>query len=149
WHPEGDVWIHSLMVADKAALLIDSLDMSEDDRLVVMAGALCHDLGKPLTTVPKDGRIKSPGHEQAGEQPTRAFLTAMGMPQKLHDAIVSMVREHLKPHQLYRTRDEVTDGAIRRLASRVNIEKLLLVSKADFLGRTTADALAGHDPSAP
>jgi tRNA nucleotidyltransferase (CCA-adding enzyme) len=149
WHPEGDVWIHSLMVTDQAAMLTSRLDLSEDDHLVVIAGALCHDLGKPKTTVPKDGRIKSPGHEQAGEEPTRTFLTAMGMPQKLHDAVVSLVKEHLKPHQLYRTRDEVSDGAIRRLASRVDIKKLLLVSQADFLGRTTPDALAGHDPSAP
>lgn len=149
WHPEGDVWVHSLMVTDQAANLIKSLPLSEDERLVVMAGALCHDLGKPLTTIPKDGRIKSPGHEQAGVGPTISFLNAMGMPLKLHEAIASMVREHLKPHQLYKTRDEVSDGAIRRLAARVDVEKLLLVSQADFLGRTTPDALAGSDPSAP
>src|SRR5262249_16824970 len=145
----GDVWVHSLMVADQAALLTKNLELSEEDRLIVMTGALCHDLGKPSCTYPEGGRIKSPGHEQAGEAPTPPFLTAMGMPEKLHDAIASMVREHLKPHQLYKSRDEVTDGAIRRLALRVDIENLLLVSQADFLGRTTPDALAGSDPSAP
>lgn len=149
WHPEGDVWIHSLMVADQAANLIRQTGQSEEDKLVVMAGALCHDLGKPKTTIPKDGRIKSPGHEQAGEEPTRAFLTAMGFPKKLHDQVVALVKEHLKPHQLYSKREEVSDGAIRRLSSRVSIDHLLLVSQADFLGRTTSDAIAGHDPSAP
>ena len=39
-------------------------------------------------------------------------------------------------------------GAIRRLTTRVHINHLLLVSQADFLGRTTPEALSGHDPSA-
>lgn len=149
WHPEGDVWIHSLMVADQAACLISKQQLSEEDKLIVMAGALCHDFGKPLTTIHAEGRIKSPGHEQAGEEPTLKFLSAIGFPQKFHEKVTALVKEHLKPHQLYSKRDEVTDGAIRRLSCRVNIEHLLLVSQADFLGRTTKEALDGHDPSAP
>ena len=147
WHPEGDVWIHSLMVTDQAAQIVANTSLSEEEKLVVMAGALCHDFGKPLTTIPKDGRIKSPGHDEAGEEPTRQFLMNMGFPKKLHDEVVELVREHLKPHQLYSKREEVSDGAIRRLSARVNITRLLMVSKADFLGRTTKDALLGHDPS--
>lgn len=149
WHPEGDVWVHSLMVSDEAAKLIAASDLPEDEKLIVMAGALCHDLGKPLTTIFKDGRIKSPGHEQAGSAPTLSFLEKIGFPKKLHDQITPLVEEHLKPFQLYAARAEVSDGAIKRLAARVNIKHLLLVSQADFLGRTTPDALAGFDPSAP
>lgn len=149
WHPEGDVWIHSLMVTDEAAKIVNSVDISEEEKLIVVAGALCHDLGKPATTVEKDGRIKSPGHEQAGVEPTTLFLTSIGFPKKFHDDITSLVKEHLKPHQLYSKRDEVSEGAIRRLAARVNIDRLLMVSQADFRGRTTSEALAGHDPSAP
>jgi tRNA nucleotidyltransferase (CCA-adding enzyme) len=146
WHPEGDVWIHSLMVADQAAKLVKNLN--EDEQLIVMAGALCHDLGKPLTTILKDGRIKSPGHEQAGALPTYSFLSKMGFPKKYQDQVVALVEDHLKPFQLYKVRDQVSPGAIRRLCARVNINHLLLVSQADFLGRTTKDALSGFDPSA-
>lgn len=149
WHPEGDVWVHSLMVADQAASITRMNSLDEEATLIVMAGALCHDLGKPKTTILKDGRIKSPAHEQEGEEPTRLFLDKIGFPKKFHDQVVALVKEHLKPHQLYSKRDEVSDGAIRRLASRVHVPHLLLVSQADFLGRTTADAVAGHDPSAP
>lgn len=145
WHPEGDVWIHSLMVTDEAAHF--SAGLSEDERLIVVLGALCHDLGKPSTTILKDGRIKSPAHEQAGVAPTLALLIKMGVPKKWHDDIASLVREHLKPFQLYAKRDEVSDGAIRRLLTRVAIDHLLLVSKADFCGRTTKEALSGVDPS--
>lgn len=149
WHPEGDVWIHSLMVSDEAAKIVAQSPLPEDEKLIVVTAALCHDLGKPATTIPKDGRIKSPGHEQAGVDPTIRFLEAIGFPKKYYDDVTTIVRDHLKPYQLYAKRDEVSDSAIRRLASRVNIERLLMVSKADFLGRTTDDALSGHDPSEP
>jgi hypothetical protein len=43
-----------------------------------MLGALCHDLGKPSTTAPgeKQGipRIRSLGHEAAGEEPTQILM---------------------------------------------------------------------------
>lgn len=149
WHPEGDVWIHSLMVADAAAKLVAKTDLSEDEKLIVMLGALCHDFGKPSCTIEKDERIKSPGHEQAGVAPTISFLEKMGFPKKFYDDVTSLVAEHLKPFQLYKERDIVSPGAIKRLAARVDINHLLLVSEADFLGRTTKDALLGIDPSAP
>ena len=64
WHPEGDVWTHTLMVIDKARRL--NADLGRAPLAIVMLGAVCHDLGKPATTAVIDGRIKSPGHEAAG-----------------------------------------------------------------------------------
>jgi len=146
WHPEGDVWIHTLLVVDQAARLIK--DLPEEEKLIIMAGALCHDLGKPFTTQVIDGRVKSPAHDVEGAAPTLSFLRRIGFPIKYHDDIANLVREHLKPYQLYAKRDEVSEGAIRRLAERVNIKYLLMVSQADFFGRTTPEALSGIDPSA-
>lgn len=147
WHPEGDVFIHTLMVIDEAAKIITESTINEEEKLIVMLASLCHDLGKPLTTITKDNRIKSPSHEQAGEKPTKSLLENMGVPKKYHDTIIALVKEHLKPCQLYRSRDEINDAAIKRLALRCDIKLLLLVAKADFLGRTTKDALSGVDPS--
>ena len=48
WHPEGDVWVHTLMVIDKARELNGDLDRPR--LITVMLGAVCHDLGKPATT---------------------------------------------------------------------------------------------------
>ena len=64
WHPEGDVWTHTLMVIDKAHELNADLDRAR--LITVMLGAVCHDLGKPATTAVIDGRIRSIDHEQAG-----------------------------------------------------------------------------------
>ncbi len=147
WHPEGDVWVHTLMVADEAARIVREEQLDEDESLKVLFGALCHDLGKPPTTKFEDGRYRSKNHEAAGEEPTRSFLSRVGAPNDLIDAVVPLVRDHLKPVQLYKEREKISDGAIRRLSARVPITRLCLVAKADFLGRTTEDAKAGIDPS--
>ncbi|MGY8759419.1 MAG: polynucleotide adenylyltransferase, partial [Planctomycetota bacterium] len=49
--------------------------------------------------------------------------------------VCDLVREHLRPGQLYLERDKVSDAAIRRLSTRVNIPALCRVSFADFAGR--------------
>jgi len=60
WHPEGDVWVHTLQVIDQARRRID--DLARPQQIAVMLGAVCHDLGKPPTTAFVDGRIRSLEH---------------------------------------------------------------------------------------
>jgi len=137
WHPEGDVWIHTLLVIDEAARLIADIDRPR--ALAVMLGALCHDLGKPATTKLEDGRIRSRGHEEAGVSPTTSLLdrwnvhTLLGY--DLRAQVLGLVAHHLKPGQLFDARDRVSDGAIRRLAGKCEAELLYRVARADCLGR--------------
>ncbi|MCG8459461.1 MAG: HD domain-containing protein [Holophagales bacterium] len=131
WHPEGDVWVHTLHVLD--AFARDSSGDPWDD-LVVGLACLCHDLGKPSTTSFVDGRWRSPGHEEAGEAPTRTFLERMTRQQKLIEQVVPLVREHLKPIALYKAGSR--PPAVRRLARRVGrIDRLIRVCRADQAGR--------------
>ncbi|HLU69979.1 MAG TPA: HD domain-containing protein [Fibrobacteria bacterium] len=146
WHPEGDVWTHTMMVVDQAARLRSGC-ATEGDALALMFGALCHDLGKPSTTVYKDGRWRSPAHEGRGDKPTRAFLARLTNETGLVEEVTGYVREHLKPSQLHKVRDTLRPAAIRRLALRVDIEKLVRLARADHLGRTTEEALAGRFPA--
>jgi hypothetical protein len=53
WHPEGDVWVHTLQVIDRARTRID--DLPRPQQLAIMLGAVAHDLGKPATTAFSDG----------------------------------------------------------------------------------------------
>ncbi len=147
WHPEGDVWVHTLMVVDEAAKIVRREHLDANQSLIIMLGALCHDLGKPETTQKEGDRVRSKNHEAAGELPTRNFLTKMGASHEMIEAIVPLVREHLKPCQLHKVRDEISDSTLKRLANRVCIEQLCFVAEADFLGRTTEDAKTGIDPS--
>jgi tRNA nucleotidyltransferase (CCA-adding enzyme) len=139
WHPEGDVWGHTLQVLDEAAILIRDLAEDRPRQLAVMLGALCHDLGKPATTRLEDGRIRSRGHEDAGLPPTVSLLerwnvrTLLGY--DVRAQTLALVAHHLKPGQLYDERERVGDGAIRRLARRCEPDLLYRVAKADCLGR--------------
>ena len=138
WHPEGDVWTHTLLAMDEAAQQIADLDRPR--ALAVMLGTLCHDLGKPATTSFEDGRIRSKGHEEGGLDPTRTLLdrwnvhTLLGY--DLRGQVLALVGNHLKPYQLYKDREQVTDGAIRRLSAKCEPVLLHRVSRADCLGRS-------------
>ncbi len=145
WHPEGDVWTHTLLVTDEAARLSRARAVDVDEAFVVVLAALCHDLGKPATTEREGGRIRSRDHEAQGEAPTRSFLDRLGVAHDVVDAVVALVRDHLKPFQFWRDRQTVQDGAVRRLALRVPIDRLTLVASADHFGRTTPEALARDD----
>jgi tRNA nucleotidyltransferase (CCA-adding enzyme) len=138
WHPEGDVWIHTLMVIDEAARRLDGLSRAE--RLVIMLGAVSHDFGKPSTTAFSEGRIRSIGHEEAGVPPATAFLDRLnvhsidGLDVRHH--VLGIVAHHLKPGMWHKVRAEVGDGAFRRLAQKVDLELLARVASADCNGRT-------------
>ena len=137
WHPEGDVFVHTKLVIDRARELID--DLSYARQLTVMLAALAHDFGKPATTEFLEGRWRSRGHEEAGVEPTESFLSRINVHTiegyNVRAQVVALVREHLKPGEFYKKRDEVGEGAFRRLARRCEPDLLYRVAKADSLGR--------------
>jgi tRNA nucleotidyltransferase (CCA-adding enzyme) len=136
WHPEGDVWVHTLLVIDGARSGIDSL--SRADQVTIMLGAVCHDLGKPPTTAVIDGRIRSLGHEEAGVPIATSILDRLNLHAidgvDVRRDILGIVAHHLKPGAWYKAGD-VGDGAFRRLAQKVNLELLAHVARADCMGR--------------
>ena len=138
WHPEGDVWVHTLMALDRARDEIDGLPRVK--QLVVMLAVLCHDLGKPATTAVVDGRIRSYEHEAAGLAPTEALLDRFKMRTldgyDVRAQVLALVGSHLSPSHFFKNRPAVGDGAFRRLARRLEPELLYRVSRADCLGRT-------------
>lgn len=139
WHPEGDVWTHTLMVIDKGRAL--NGDLQRPQLVTVMLGALCHDLGKPATTAVIDGRIRSIDHEQAGVAPTLALLDRLNIHTidgfDVRGQTVGLVANHLKPGMFHKA-PAVGDGAFRRLAQKVDLELLARLARADCLGRTGA-----------
>src|SRR5262249_16743364 len=137
WHPEGDVWVHTLQVIDQARIRIDGLPYPQ--QIAVMLGAICHDFGKPVTTAIVDGRMRSMNHEEQGIAPTLAFLDRINIRSlegyDVRQQVVGLVAHHLKPGAWFKVRDEVGDGAFRRLAQKVDLELLARLAKADCVGR--------------
>jgi tRNA nucleotidyltransferase (CCA-adding enzyme) len=137
WHPEGDVWVHNLQVIDQARSRID--DLPRPQQLAVMLGAVCHDLGKPATTKFIDGRIRSLDHEEQGVAPASLFLDRLNVNAfdgyDVRKQVLGITAQHLKPGSWFKVRDEVRDGAFRRLAYKVDLELLARVAKSDCEGR--------------
>ncbi len=132
WHPEGDVWVHTGHCLN--AFAEEKLGDERED-LVVGLAVLCHDMGKPLTTQAMvEGRIRSPGHDVAGEAPTRSFLARITEHKALIEAVIPLVLTHMRPTELFKA--NATDAAIRRLAVKVErIDRLVRVVRADKGGR--------------
>jgi tRNA nucleotidyltransferase (CCA-adding enzyme) len=137
WHPEGDVWVHTLQVVDQARTRVD--DLPRPQRLAVMLAAICHDFGKPATTAYLDGRIRSIDHEEQGVAPAARFLDRLNVHSfdgyDVRAQVLGMTAQHLKPGMWFKAKQEVGDGAFRRLAQKVDLELLARLAKSDCLGR--------------
>ncbi|QQR61341.1 HD domain-containing protein [Candidatus Uhrbacteria bacterium] len=155
WHPEGDVWIHTMMVVDQASRIARHASsnpfeqFTDEERLQIVLGALCHDLGKPSTTAigEKDGvqRIRSLGHEEAGVEPTKLLLAKWTFGQAALEAALASAKEHLKPGMLSMTVDkgqmneEQYVNSVRKLLKRIHPISwriLLAIAESDYRGRT-------------
>ena len=134
YHPEGDVWIHTLMSLDEMVALKTNDEFKD---LYLMLAVLCHDFGKPATTQTINGKITSYKHEKEGIEPTLSFLNSLTQDKKLIQNVVQLVENHLAPFQLYI--HNASKKAVKRLANKVNIEDLCLVCLADCKGRDIVD----------
>ena len=132
WHPEGDVWNHTLHCLDAFA----RARVSEEEDLIVGLAVLCHDFGKPATSFYDSQRrhVRSPGHDEAGVEPTLAFLRRLTNEERILKEVPPLVQLHMRPYAMWK--DKSSDNAIRRLAAKVvRIDRLVRVAAADDAGR--------------
>jgi tRNA nucleotidyltransferase (CCA-adding enzyme) len=134
WHPEGSVWIHSLLVCDVAATIAERDGLAGEQRAALLFAALCHDLGKPSTTThDPDGHIRSPGHDQVGAGLAEALLRRLGGSQDIIAQVAPLVREHMVHIGM-----TLAARSVRRLALRLapaTIEQWGRLVEADASGR--------------
>lgn len=138
YHPEGDVWIHTLMTVDELVKILKEQNIEGEYRkLYLFYGILCHDFGKPFCTKEINGKITSHKHESLGVEPTISFLEKLTNEKRFIEIVCSLVKNHLIPFQLYLA--DSSQKAIKRLSLKVNIEDLCFVCLADCLGRDIKD----------
>ena len=128
YHPEGNVWIHSLMVVDKG---VEFRDLSKDKK-VYMWSLLLHDLGKLKATKLRRGRWTSRNHDKIGEEETKKFLNEMTNDKDFIYKVSKLVRYHM--YSLYITRNMPYDD-IEGMIKYTDLEELALVFEADRFGR--------------
>lgn len=131
FHPEGDVWVHTMMVIDSAAGLRDKAE----NPLGFMLAALCHDLGKKVsTTVEPDGRIRSIGHEKTGVPLAGAMLRRIGFDKDIIEYALNIVYYHMKPN-LYASQNSSQKAFDKVFSQCVSPNDLLLMAESDRMGR--------------
>ena len=134
YHPEGDVWNHTLLVIDEAA----KRRHQSSDALTFMWAALLHDLGKPGTTKIKNGKIISYGHDTLGAKLAREFLEFFGCDDAFIDEVVHLVQWHMQLLYFEKSLPFFKEAELREKA---NIDDVGLLNLCDRIGRKNSDEL--------
>lgn len=138
-HAEGNVALHTQLVLNALQALPEFNLLNEQQKEVVWAAALLHDVEKRSTTVTEDnGRITSRGHAKRGEFTARQVLyRQVPTPFNVREEISSLVRFHGLPLWIMDKQDPVK--AVLEASLRVDMKLLAMLAKADALGRICAD----------
>ena len=142
WHAEGDVYVHTKMVAEELIKLSHFNSLSEQDKHILLSSALFHDIEKRSTTTEEeiDGqvRIVSPRHAKKGEFTTRQILyTDINTPFQIREQICKLVRLHGLP--LWAISKDNPDKEVIYSSTVVNNKLLSTLATADVLGRVCQD----------
>ena len=135
WHPEGDVFEHTMQAIDVAAALTYA---SDEEKLIMIYAALCHDLGKLETTEEIDGRIKSLEHAQEGAPIAQQLLSRITNNKKLIEAVCKLVSYHMAPVQFItgHARSAAYKRLARKLAPEITLQQLAQLSLIDKRARS-------------
>jgi len=90
YHPEGDVWIHTLMLLEQ---------LSPGCPMTLAWAALLHDIGKPATYQPPSGpgdRIRFNGHVDVGVRIAEDICRRLHFSNEEAAQIVALVQNHMR-----------------------------------------------------
>ena len=136
-HAEGDVLVHTRMVAEALASLPGWRALPAREREIVFTAALLHDIAKPACTRVEGGRVTSRGHSKRGAVTARTLLWGMGLPIEAREQVAALVRFHQIPFFLI----DKPDGrrTLFEVSQSARCDLLALVAEADARGRVCAD----------
>ena len=132
FHPEGNVFIHTMMVVDEGAKVREK----SIDKRSFMWALLLHDIGKKPTTKVRKGKLTSYDHDIVGSEMTRKFLTYFDEEEDFIVKVTSLVRWHMQ--SLFVTKNLKFQN-ISSMLNEVNVNEISLVSLSDRLGRGNLD----------
>jgi tRNA nucleotidyltransferase (CCA-adding enzyme) len=98
WHPEGDVWNHTMRTLDAAVKYRQHVEQPE----YYMVSALCHDMGKPLSvSIDDNGCVHTYRHDEKGVPVATEFLARLNNDKSLTKYTLDMVEKHMTPHNCF------------------------------------------------
>ena len=132
YHPEGNVFIHTMMVVDEGAKNRDK----SNDKKAFMWALLLHDIGKKPTTRMRKGRLTSYDHDKVGEKMAVKFLEYFELDNEFIDRVAGLIKWHMQ--SLFVTKDSRFQN-INDMLKDVYIDEIVLVALSDRLGRGGLD----------
>lgn len=131
-HPEGNVWNHTMLVIDRAAELKNK---SKNDK-VFMWAALLHDIGKPVTTRNKKGKITAYDHEKEGAILAKEFLLEFTSDNEFIEKVTGLIRWHM---QILHVVKDLPFADIKSMKEQTDYKEVALLGYCDRMGRTRVD----------
>jgi len=147
WHAEGDVFVHTKMVAEALVGHEDFKELSEQDKHIMFAAAMLHDVEKRSTTLEEEiiendvkrMAVTSRNHAKKGEKTARVILYRdIPTPFKIREHICKIVRHHGAP--IWAMDKEDSGKFVTEVSLRLDTKMLALFAKADILGRISHDS---------
>lgn len=138
YHPEGDAYVHTLEVIDRAA------DLGGDDE--AMFAALVHDLGKAVT--PDDNLPHHYNHEALGVPLVHAMCDRLHVPNTHRRVAAATAKDHLNVHRFNDLKPVKKVRLLMRLGAAQGdllARRVVLASKADARGRGPLHADAAYE----
>ncbi|MBR5287495.1 MAG: HD domain-containing protein [Clostridia bacterium] len=134
YHPEGDAFVHTMMVVDEAAAVRDQAERP----FAFMLAALTHDLGKKPSTKfnEEKGTWQAIGHERTGRGIVRRMLNTLGADEETVDYCVNMCAMHMRVHTCFYGKAG-TKATNRLFRESVCPQDLVLLSLCDSRGKGT------------
>jgi poly(A) polymerase len=118
FHPEGDVWIHTLMM----------LGGLREPSITLALGVLLHDVGKPPTFRVAE-RIRFDGHVEAGAAMTRQILGRLRFSAEQIDRVEALVAGHLK----FKDVRQMRESTLKRFLRQPHFDEHLELHRLDCL----------------
>jgi poly(A) polymerase len=119
YHPEGDVFVHTLLVLSHLEHPSQSLALA----------ALFHDVGKPPTFEIAD-RIRFNGHDKIGAEMFEAIARRLRLPNKLTERVSTLIAQHMRIGHI----DQMRPAKRKRFLREPYFPELLELHRADCLG---------------
>jgi poly(A) polymerase len=123
FHPEGDVWTHTLM-------MLEGLGSGgkELPSISLALGVLLHDIGKPATFRVAD-RIRFDGHVEKGIEIAHGLLTRLRFPNQVIETAEALIANHMKFMEVPRMRE----STLKRFMRQPDFEEHMALHRLDCL----------------
>ncbi len=132
FHPEGSVWNHTMLVVDEAA----KVKHKSKNATAFLWAALLHDIGKPITTKNRNGKITSYDHDKVGEKLATDFLRAFTEDDEFISVVATLVRWHM---QILFVVNGLPFADIAAMKQQTDVNEVALLGLCDRFGRLHCD----------